>query len=69
VASLKKEDSGDGVTESNDTAVALKGKLMKTLFYKCIGAMLWVGGWLLVNSMLLLDEISEAAGDLFRRRP
>jgi hypothetical protein len=41
---------------------------MKNLFYKCLMAMLWVGGWLVVNLFYLFDEISEASGDLFRRR-
>ena len=41
---------------------------MKKLFYKCVGALLYVGGWLLVNGMTALDEISDAAGSLFRRR-
>jgi hypothetical protein len=41
---------------------------MKKLFYKCIGALLYAGGWLLVHSLMLLDEISEAAGSLFRRK-
>jgi hypothetical protein len=41
---------------------------MKNLFYKCLMAMLWAVGWLLVNAVMFLEEISDAAGSLFRRR-
>jgi hypothetical protein len=41
---------------------------MKKLFWRVIEAVLYAGGWLLVNSMMVLDEMSEAAGSLFRRR-
>lgn len=48
--------------------VVPKGKLMKNLLCKCLMALLWVGGWLLVNSLMLFDEISDGCGYLFRRR-
>jgi len=37
---------------------------MKKLFWRGVEAALYAGGWLLVNTMRVLDEMSEAAGDL-----
>ncbi len=41
---------------------------MKKLFWKGVEYGLYAGGWLLVNAMMALDEISDAVGPLFRRR-
>ena len=41
---------------------------MKNLYYKCLEALLYVGGSLLVKTADLIDRISDAMKDPFGRK-